>query len=232
MNTEQPDNTDLRERQELLRLICDERDVAEVSPSLRARLDRDSELRDELAGTQELLGGLREALRPEPLSETLVRRIHARLTDQDSAPPVTIWRTIRLTGLAAAAALVLALVQPAALPPASNRTATPTALSPADAADIVAAYGLLDWGGHMDYSIERVSTELKEIEQSIKREPGVQTGLPWSREDDWDAPSASRDGALRTRESSGGVTATLLECPPIKLHANEPLMENSCENRV
>jgi hypothetical protein len=232
MNTEQPDNTDLRERLELLRLICDEHDVADAPPSLRSRLDRDSELRDELTGTQELLHGLREALKPEPLPETLVRRIHVRLTDQGQIRSTTIWRTIRLAGLAAAAALVLALVQPAALPPASNGAASTTGLSPTDAADIVAAYGLLDWGGHLDYSIERVTTELKEVERSIEREPGAQTGLPWSRDDDWDAPSASRDGALRTGESSGGVTAALIEHLSNELHANQPLLENFYEDRV
>lgn len=85
MNTEEPANNISRHRDELLRLACDERDAAQASPNLSKLLSDDPKLWAEFEETGELVRELRDALRPQPLPETLLRRIHTRLDERTGA---------------------------------------------------------------------------------------------------------------------------------------------------
>jgi anti-sigma factor RsiW len=192
MSVDRSKSSDADFKHELLRLVCDEHDLTHASAALRARLSADPEAQAEFAEMQALVRELQDAMGPDPLPEAVVQRIDARLGRGPRGRTRVLWRPIRLAALAAAAVLALAVVQHLVRSPASPEAPLAVALSPADAAEIVAVYGLLSWQGHVDYSIEQVSSEVKNIEQRMEREPGVETGLPWSREDDWDVPSVSQ----------------------------------------
>ena len=207
MNAETPQNDAERYPDELLRLLCGEPEGAEVSASLRQRLARDDELRAQVDASRELLGELQDALHPEPLPQALVRRIHDRVDYQTRAGTLHLPRRLLLVGLAAAAALALAVVLPLGLPPSPNEE--PAALSANDAAEIVAAWALLGWNEHLDYSIERVSTDLDHIEKRIRRGPGACTDLPWGPEDDWDVPPDNRKGMTPLPEGGPAAIARL-----------------------
>ena len=159
-----------------------------------------------------LLRELSDVLQPEPLSESVERRIWDRIDRQfpAAAPPAV--RRLRRIGLAVAAAvLALVALSDRDAPPAPADEPAPVVLSAEDAAEIVAAYGVLVWNGPLDYSFQHVSNELDAIEQRIERSPTASADLPWEPEDDWDAPPAEpettspRPAATRRCEFARGV---------------------------
>ena len=191
MNGERPPQDAQCYRDELLRLACDEGDTAPASPELPDVLADDTDTRAEFAETRELVNELRSVLRPEPLPEALARRIARQLDAQTVGRRTLILRQLRVGGLAAAAALLLAVIGP------WNLRTTSVVLSEQDAASIVAAWEDTSWTGYLDYSLERVSDELDDIEQRIDRE----SGLPWGPEDDWDLSGDDRGTSLQGRVS-------------------------------
>lgn len=196
MNGERLPHRVQRYRDELLRLASAESTAASASPELRNLLAADAELRAEFAETRELLHELRGVLRPEPLPDALVRRIHQQLDAQLVGRRSLALRHLRVAGLAAAAALLLTVIGPWNLPGTTSQTPPTITLSEQDAADIVAAWGQMSWGSYLDYSLERISDELDDIDQRIDRQLGVQTCLPWDPEDDWDLSTHDRGTAV------------------------------------
>lgn len=143
----------------------------------------------ELEQTRSLLRELSDVLQPEPLPETVEQYICDRIAERSVRPARILLRPACRIGLAAAAAvLALVVLSPSNGPRSPVSAPTAVTLSARDAADIVSAYGVLSWGGSLDQSLERVSSELDAIEQQIERAPEASASLPWGSEDDWDAP--------------------------------------------
>jgi len=142
-----------------------------------------------------LLASLREVLRPEPLSPALGDRIRAGWESRAAPAGRLRLPTVRLLGLAAAACLMVALL----LQPARTRQpAAPVALSPDEAAAIVAAWGVLAWEGPVDGSLGVISASLDEIESALGRESERRTLFPWSSDDNWDVPVPNDEGASQS----------------------------------
>jgi hypothetical protein len=173
-------------RDELIRLAWGDLKASGVSATLDAHLASCVDCRQRLAQWRELAGWMSAALRPEPLPNNLTRRVQQEL-NRRTLPPVARSRwPLSVVGAAAAAGLLVALVIPS--PPLSRPG--PFVQSDEDAAAIAGAIGLLQWGGPLEYSIDRASTTLDSIERTMKREAGGDSLLPWAPEDDWDAPPA------------------------------------------
>ncbi|MBU0618478.1 MAG: hypothetical protein KKI02_12240 [Planctomycetes bacterium] len=145
-----------------------------------------------------LLAPLREALRPEPLPPALADWI--RTDWQSRSMPVRRLRLrpFHLLGTAAAAALIIAVLLQAGL---SGRTSqsVAVALSPDEAAAIVAAFGTIVWESPTDYSLDVVNASLDDIEGALRGETDSATLLPWGSDDDWDIPAATDEGASRSQ---------------------------------
>ncbi len=173
-------------RDELIRLAWGDLEASGVSATLDGHLACCAGCRQRLAEWRELAGSMSAALRPEPLPNSLTRRLQQELNSR-TLPPVRLsLRPLSVVGAAAAAGLLVALLIPSQ--PVSRPE--PVVQSDEDAAAIAVAIGLLQWGDPLEYSIDRVSTTLDSIEQTMKREVGGDSLLPWAPEDDWDAPPA------------------------------------------
>ena len=184
------------ERDALLQWACGDR---ALSPTLQDRLTGDATLRTEFEETRELVQELRTALQPEALPEEFRQRISADLDKQVSARPPLVFHPFRVAGLAAAAAVVLALLGPWSWSPFAHRSMS---LSDDETEEIVAVCRMLDWNGNqdsLDDSLSRISAGIEKIEQRVERESGVQTYIPWSVDDDWDtAPEDRKSWAPRS----------------------------------
>ena len=75
-------------------------------------------------------------------------------------------------------------------------------LSAEDAADIAAAYGLLDWDDPVGYSLEQASTALTDLQQKIERCAGTEAAVPWNADDDWDTPADGRGSGASIRRGT------------------------------
>jgi hypothetical protein len=144
-----------------------------------------------LAESRELVGSLRAALGPEPLSSRLERQLQDELDQRTLSPARFARRRLNLAVLAAAAAVLIAVLIPSG--PVSRPEAV--AWSEEDAAEIVAAIVLLEWGDPLSCSIDQVSASLDDIERSMKREGGSGSVLPWGSEDDWDQAPMPDEGS-------------------------------------
>ena len=192
-------------RDELLRLTCG--DITEPSAALQAHLEACPACHDSAAASRELVRSLQAALKPEPLPDELVARIRAQL-DSKSAPARTSWTVpLRMAGMVAVAAVLAALIVPwgvrSSSPPTTGGGATGVSLSEDDASTIVAAVALLRWDSP-EYSVEALEEKIADIAQTVERDTGAKTLLPWGRDDDWDVPV---DDAGRTGLRSPSICA-------------------------
>jgi hypothetical protein len=173
---------------ELIQLACGDLEPGGVAEQLEAHLASCEACRQALGEWRALVGSLSSALVPEAFPNGLARKVRDEL-DGRTQPPIRLWlRPLRLVGVAAAAALLVATLIP------SEPDSRPVAVvqSDADAAAIAVAIGLLEWGDPLAYSIDQVSASLDSIERSMKRETGTDSVLPWGPEDDWDTPAAAQ----------------------------------------
>jgi hypothetical protein len=213
MSTDHPPTNCTAYQDELLRLTCG--DIAEPSDSLRAHLEACPACRESAVAARELIRSLEAALAPEPLSDELVARIHARF-DTAAAPTRMVWTMkFRVACTVAAAAAVTALLVPWGLrthsPATTGTEIAEIKLSAEDATTIVAAFTRLDWDSP-EYSVEALQEKIEDITQTVERDKGAQTLLPWGRDDDWDVP-VNDTGRTELRspsicavpERSGGV---------------------------
>ncbi|MGD8452094.1 MAG: hypothetical protein PVJ57_09775 [Phycisphaerae bacterium] len=174
---------------ELLRLACDETGLAGPSDGLRARLEADERLRTDLEQKRALVRELRDALTPEPLPSSLRAEIDLRLDEQAGGTRTLVLPPYRIAGLvAAAAALVLVVLAPPSVPTQTNDTATAVTLTAEDVTDIADAFALMAWNGSVDYSLEQVSADVADLDERLEQRAEAGGGLPWSADDDWDAP--------------------------------------------
>lgn len=185
MSTSQPDHTN-------------EREPGSDYSDRRTELSDDPEAR-------ELLRELAEVLRPEPLPAALVRRIQSDLAAQRVVGNARRWYRRWPAGLAAAAAaaLLLAVIGPLSPQRAINTSHTPdvATLTPDEAAEIVAAYGVLDWEGLTDETLAQVAERLEALGRWVEGEQNPNSARPWGAEDDWDTPRTHAD------ETGRGQTA-------------------------
>lgn len=181
MNTERQDRSCSRRRADLVRLACDRR--AEPPADLRAHLSTCSECREKLEIERELATALREALRPEPLSRRFRQRINAELCSPRRSRVATLRWTVRLS-LAAAAAAALALI----LRPLGEAPAGPAQTDPLVIAE---ARWRQRWNSPED-SVRYLERRMDNVAQSLERDPGGESCLPWGPEDDWDMPVGER----------------------------------------
>ena len=196
MSAEQTGQPVEPERDALLQWACGDR---ALPPTLQDRLSGDATLRTELEETCELIQELRTALQPEALPDEFRQRIGADLDKQVGARPLLVFHPFRVSGLAAAAAVVLALLGPWNWSPFAHQSMS---LSADEAEEIVAVCRMLDWSGDQDTlndSFSQLSAGIEKIEQRVERESGAQTYIPWSVDDDWDtAPEDRKSWAPRS----------------------------------
>lgn len=147
----------------------------------------------------ELSAALRIALRPEPLPASLVDRIRMDLDRRSGAVRRRRLPKTHLIGLAAAACLMVAVMLPAENDHRAARQAAPLRFSPEEAAEIVAAYGLLTWDCPVDYTLSTVDGALADLERTLRGEADGYRMVPWGREDDWDVPTAVEEAPSRSR---------------------------------
>ncbi len=130
---------------------------------------------------------LETALAPEPLPEALVRRIRADWDRRGGACrrglPIR-W----FAPLAAAAAITIAFVLPQYQTAPPERTAAGSvALSPREAAEIVAAFDVLRWDSVFDEDLKTVSAAVASIDRDLREQrPKLRDGRMGG--DDWDVP--------------------------------------------
>ncbi len=175
-------------------------DAGEMSPALRAHLATCATCRAALDAAQRISGALREALHPEPLSEQAAQTLRRRLATQSSQRWLSRPHLHRLVGTAVAAGLVAALLVPwwwhrSASPAPKSSASGEIALSSEDAATILAAFTCVGWEGTTEASVSLLADQVSGVARAVQREAGVETYLPWSRENDWDLP-ADEGGAL------------------------------------
>lgn len=190
MNAEDLESPCVEYRDELLRLTCG--DIAAPSDALRAHLDACRTCRESVAAGRELVRSLQVALKPRPLPDDLVARIHTRL-DMAPTPIRTIWTPkVRVACTVAAAAALTAVLVPWSLRTHSPATTGPKpaeiSLSAEDASTIVAAVTFLDWDC-LEYSVEALEEQIDDIANTVEGGTGATTLLPWGRDDDWDVPA-------------------------------------------
>ena len=185
-------------RTDLSRAVCD---PAETSAKLRSHLEMCAACREELRSGRELVGTLREALRPEPLSDSLTSRIRARLDSQTGTTQRLRLQPLRLVGAAAAACLLATTLGPWG---ASRYTATPSGelwaeagLTSEDAAAITAVLAFSRWNGVVEYGVQDLAERVADLAQSVEAHSDAGGGLPWGPEDDWDMPAADTDASDR-----------------------------------
>lgn len=145
-----------------------------------------------------LLASLHQALRPEPLPPMLADRIRTDWQSRSALVRRLRVRPFHLIGTAAAASLMIAVLLQAGL---SGRTSqsVAVALSPDEAAFIVAAFGTIAWESPTDYSLDVVNASLDDIEGALRGETDSATLLPWGSDDDWDIPGTTDEGASRSQ---------------------------------
>ena len=156
----------------------------------------------------ETLNALRDVLRPEPLPASLVARIEQDWDARGGRTRIRLapWRTI---GLAAAAALLIAVLYPAQF---SSDGGSTMAITQEEARLIAAAWGtveMADWDATTmsgtTATIESVGESLVKIERQLTGERSDSRLLPWGRDDDWDMPPASEQDASRARRNKAVV---------------------------
>jgi len=130
--------------------------------------------------------GLDEALAPQALPETLVRRIRADW-DRRERPARHVWRLGWTVPLAAAAVVAIVVVLPGPMfERAAPRSEHAITLSPEEAAEIVAAFDTLRWDSTFDETLESVSAAVASIDRDLRRQhPGAGASRG---DDDWDVP--------------------------------------------
>jgi hypothetical protein len=149
-----------------------------------------------------LLVALRAALRPEALPPTLRQRVLADLHGRSGAGRRPGLRTLSLVGLAAAACVLVAVMVPSSGPQSPDSA---VALSSGEAAEIVAAYGVLTWDSPVDYTLDMLQGSLHEIQQTLRRDSGSSSLLPSDRGDDWDVPPPTEKGASQSVAEQGAL---------------------------
>jgi predicted anti-sigma-YlaC factor YlaD len=176
-------------------------DGGEMPPALRAHLATCATCRAALEAAHRISGALREPLRPQALSEQAVQTLRRRLAAEPARHRLARRRLARLMGTAVAAGLMVAFFVPwrwhraASRVRGSNRPPE-IALSPEDAATIVAAYTCVGWEGTTETSASLLAEQVSGVARAVEREAGAETYLSWSRENDWDMPE-DNGGALR-----------------------------------
>jgi len=190
--------------------------AGDTPPEVCAHLLQCAACRAEADAARAVLALGAEALAPQPLTPALRATIEARLAELRPAQPKRILRHwLGVTGLAAAAVLLLALVwRNTSQSPARNSAAG--GLSAAEAAALAHSYGLLEWEAPADFSMDAFAATLQKTQRAV--ELGQPPRLPWTSEDNWDAPSApSQSGAQR--RSGPLVTAGFSPVPGLWLPA-------------
>ncbi len=192
MSVEYPTEECAAYRDELVRLVC--ADAPGSTAVLRSHLSSCAVCREKVETGQELVGTLRDVLRPESLSEGFVQCLRQRLDAESSrARPRRLVRLGVALG-AVAAGLVAALVVPpwlrSATPPAPH-SSTPggLSLSREDAAAILQTFTDLGWEGPTETSLGLLADRVEDLSQTLGSESKTQTALPWGRENDWDVPA-------------------------------------------
>jgi hypothetical protein len=147
----------------------------------------------------ELLAALRVALQPEPLPASLVDRIQMDFDQRTGTGRPRGLPKIHLIGLAAAACLLVAVMLPPENDHRAARQLAPLTFSSEEAAEIVAAYGLLSWDCPVDYTLSALDTTLDDLERTLRGDASGDRMLPWGREDDWDVPPATEEAPSRSR---------------------------------
>jgi hypothetical protein len=178
-------------RDELLLLACGDIAPGDFSPAARDHLSTCAACRESLDESRELIAAVTKALRPEPLPLALQRRIHERLDAAALTRAPGRLRRLHIVSTAAAACLLTAMFTPQVQRPRADMERI--VVTDHDAAEIVAAYGLLCWDAPLDYSIDQVDAVLADLEQLLQRKPGSSALLPWDAEDDWDVPAAGNE---------------------------------------
>lgn len=136
----------------------------------------------EFQGLARVAGALRIALAPTPLDELTARRIAAaagvrRLPGRTNRASGAAW--------AAAACLLLGALAPSGVRPGSAAEVRAIAGDDVAVQELLTAFGLTYVPGAIDVVLERAERTLSEIEGVVEK-PGA--NLPWSAEEDWDAP--------------------------------------------
>jgi len=161
---------------------------------------------------QRLVGSLRSVLRPEPLPAMLESRILADLERRTAPARRPGLPPVHMLWLAVAACLAVAVLRPPGLAPQPADRLGSVRLSAGEAAEIAAAYGLLNWDSPAEYTLQTVDASLESIERTLRREPGGAVVLPWDREDDWDVPPTADE--VGTPQSQGPPKALCLAGRP------------------
>lgn len=179
-------------RDEWLQLVGGDSTTADLSPSAAEHLESCAVCRTTLDESRELFADLRRALRPTPLVPALHRRICDRVAMPDSDSGALRERGPWALVATAAAAGFLAFVFSPDAETASSRAETLLA-SHRDVEEIVAAYGLLQWNASTEYTLGLVGSRIDDLERAAGRESDAPTLLPWTTDDDWDAPAEHAD---------------------------------------
>jgi hypothetical protein len=147
-----------------------------------------------------VLGSLREALRPPPLSELLVREIEAGWASPRIAPSPR--RLNWIAAALAAAALATIFVLPAGI--RSGERASVLALSKSDADLVLAAFASGRWYGPTDAAIDRLLETVQALSSRVT--PAVDDDAS----EDWDLSPPKDDstppGSSRARNDPLAVS--------------------------
>ena len=176
-------------RPELVAAVARETPNVGLTPELRMHLTRCAECREMLLQSRDVLAELRTLCQPTPLTDDLVERIEQTVTRSSAPRSIRLWRAARPLLSIAAALLLAALYLPLRWPVKSD-----VALSRSDLAELVATIGLIEWEGTVEWWIDRTESDLAEVNQLVDRNSAATRVLPWSTDDDWDAPVSVRGG--------------------------------------
>lgn len=183
---------------ELVRLACG--DTPAPSESLQAHLRECAACRDELTSLRGLVGYLRVALKPEPITNSLRERICCRLDVVASRGyRVSEWIRLGAASAVVAACIALTIMFPHSFGSLTQSSAADSAgelaLSKADVAAIAAAYAVLRWDDPVEYGLESLAERAEDVVQSVERKLEGRSGLPWNAQDDWDTPIGTQESA-------------------------------------
>lgn len=179
---------------------------APLPPALADELQTDATLRAEFEASRALADQLRSALAPEPLDDALHRRIVARVRQQ-SATYTHPLRRFNLGVAAAAAAALVAILNPWYTAHQTASSADTLTLTSNEAAAIVAAMQETSWVTSVSYRVDQVEARLKSLTE--------QSALPWGEGDDWDVPRSDAGTSGRLPGDESQVVATAVTQPRV-----------------
>jgi hypothetical protein len=142
---------------------------------------------------------LERELRIEPLPAALEQRIRREL-DGVRVPAAAPWslRLARVSGLAAAAGLLAAMLVPR--PAAFDRG--PLVVNEEESRVIAYTVAELKWSDPLEVAVDRLSRRVASVDRALDRTEDEDSILPWSPSDDWDRPREDETDAQRSQRRS------------------------------